>query len=70
MLMVVVYQKADLQKNNMRQDKLIYVTEKWKAYYKLNCPKSEISKRIAYLESNEKQDLNTLAKIKALKSLK
>ena len=54
----------------MRQDKLIYVTEKWKAYYKLNCPKSEISKRIAYLESNEKQELNTLAKIKALKSLK
>lgn len=52
------------------EDKLTYVTKKWKTYYKENCPKSEIQKRIAYLEKTGKTDINTLAKIKALKSLK
>lgn len=52
------------------EDKLTYVTKKWKAYYKQNCPKSEIPKRISYLEKTGKKDVNTLAKIQALKSLK
>ena len=52
------------------EDKLTYITNKWKTYYKQNCPKSEIPKRISYLEKTEKTDINTQAKIKALKSLK
>jgi|688.fasta_scaffold1598214_2 hypothetical protein len=52
------------------EDKLTYITKKWKTYYKVNCPKSEIKNRIAYLEKTGKTDINTLAKIKALKSLK
>jgi len=52
------------------EDKLTYITNKWKAYYKQNCPKSEISKRISFLENSGKSDVNTKAKIKALKSLK
>jgi hypothetical protein len=52
------------------EDKLIYLTKKWKTYYKENCPKSEIPKRISYLEKSGKTDVNTLSKIKALKSLK
>jgi hypothetical protein len=52
------------------EEKLFYVTKKWKAYYKINCPKSEISKRISYLENTGKTDINTQAKIKALKSMK
>ncbi len=52
------------------EDKLIFVTKKWKTYYKQNCPKSEIPKRISFLEKSGKSDINTIAKIKALKSLK
>jgi hypothetical protein len=52
------------------EDKLTYITKKWKAYYKENCPKSEIIKRIQYLEKSGKTDINTQAKIKALQSLK
>lgn len=52
------------------EDKLTYITKKWKAYYKANCPKSEIPKRIKYLQDSGKTDVNTQAKIRALKSLK
>jgi hypothetical protein len=52
------------------EDKLNYITKKWKTYYKVNCPKSEIPKRISFLEKSGKTDVNTLAKIKALKTLK
>lgn len=52
------------------EDKLVYVTKQWKSYYKQNCPKSEIPKRISFLEKSGKKDINTIAKIKALKSLK
>jgi hypothetical protein len=52
------------------EDKLTYITNKWKTYYKQNCPKSDITKRILYLEKTGKTDINTQAKIKALKSLK
>ena len=52
------------------EDNLVYITKKWKAYYSENVPKSEISKRIDYLEKSGKSDINTQAKLKALKSLK
>ena len=52
------------------EDKLVYVTKQWKSYYKQNCPKSEIPKRISFLEKSGRTDINTIAKIKALKSLK
>jgi hypothetical protein len=52
------------------EDKLVYITRKWKTYYSENVPKSEIPKRIDYLEKSGKTDINTTAKIKALKSLK
>lgn len=52
------------------EDKLTYISKKWKSYYSENIPKSEIPKRIEYLEKSGKTDINTKAKIKALKSLK
>ena len=52
------------------EDKLTYITKKWKTYYKANVPKSEVAKRLSYLEKSGKNDINTQAKIKALKSIK
>lgn len=52
------------------EDKITYLTKQWRTYYKQNCPKSEIPKRLSYLENSGKTDINTIAKIKALKSIK
>lgn len=52
----------------MTEEKINYVSKSWKVYYNVLSQK-ELKKKLEYLKSTKKEDVNTLAKIKALEEL-
>jgi hypothetical protein len=52
-----------------KEEKILHVSKSWKAYYGVLSQK-EISDKLEYMKRLNKDDVNTLAKIKALEELK
>lgn len=51
-----------------KEEKIEYVSKRWKAFYGV-LSQTEVKKKLDHLKGLTKNDINTLAKIKALEGL-